>query len=57
MPNKKSKKQFQLQNHFNPDDVYGVLKHKTEIDTDVNEDTNRERLLDESFDNFLDKLN
>lgn len=57
MTNKKSKKHYQLQNHFNQDDVYGVLKQETEVDTDVNEDANRERLLDESIDNFLDTLN
>ena len=56
MPNKNSKKQQQLQYNFNQDDVYGVFKQEIEVDTDVNEDANRERLLDESVDNFLDTL-
>jgi hypothetical protein len=38
---------------FNKNDVYGVLKKETEVDTDVNEDINRERLLDESLSSFL----
>ncbi|MFB5283902.1 hypothetical protein [Peribacillus sp. Hz7] len=36
------------------DDTYGILKQAIEVDTDVNEDPNRERLLDESVDAFLE---
>ncbi len=36
------------------DDTYGILKQEMEVDTDVNEDPNRERLLDESVNAFLD---
>lgn len=36
------------------DDTYGILKQAMEVDTDVNEDPNRERLLDESVDAFLE---
>ncbi len=36
------------------DDTYGILKQELEVDTDVNEDPNRERLLDESVDSFLE---
>jgi hypothetical protein len=36
------------------DDIYGILKQTMEVDTDVNEDPNRERLLDESVDAFLE---
>lgn len=36
------------------DDTYGKLKQEMEMDTDVNEDPNRERLLDESIDSFLE---
>ena len=35
------------------DDTYGIFKQEIEMDTDVNEDPNRERLLDESIDSFL----
>ena len=35
------------------DDTYGILKQEMEVDTDVNEDPNRERLLDESVISFL----
>ncbi len=35
------------------DDTYGILKQEMEVDTDVNEDPNRERLLDESVVSFL----
>ncbi|ERI05323.1 hypothetical protein HMPREF0083_05716 [Aneurinibacillus aneurinilyticus ATCC 12856] len=37
-------------------DVYGISKHEIEVDTDVNEDANREKLLDESFSSFLHSL-
>ncbi|QGQ48301.1 hypothetical protein [Metabacillus sediminilitoris] len=60
MPNQKN-------NHHNPvlhknqvnrlnkeDDIYDILKQTMEVDTDVNEDPNRERLLDESVDAFLE---
>lgn len=30
-------------------DVYGVLRKETEVDSDVNEDRNREQQLDDSF--------
>lgn len=56
MTNKKNKKRQQLHNNFKQDDIYDVLKQQMEFDTDVNEDANRERLLDESVDDFLDKL-
>jgi hypothetical protein len=41
---------------FTENDVYGLSKHEMEVDTDVNEDANRERLLDESLASFLDSL-
>ncbi|MED4531608.1 hypothetical protein [Metabacillus fastidiosus] len=34
--------------------IYGILKQTMEVDTNVNEDPNRERLLDESVDAFLE---
>lgn len=34
--------------------TYGIFKQEIEMDTDVNEDPNRERLLDESIDSFLE---
>ncbi|WP_088102063.1 hypothetical protein [Halalkalibacter urbisdiaboli] len=34
-------------------DTYGIFVQEIEVDTDVNEDPNRERLLDESLDAFL----
>jgi hypothetical protein len=36
------------------DDTYGIFKQEMEVDTDINEDPNRERLLDESIDSFLE---
>ncbi|WP_256992412.1 hypothetical protein [Paenibacillus sp. XY044] len=30
-------------------DVYGILRKETEVDSDVNEDSNREQQLDDSF--------
>ncbi|MGO4889524.1 hypothetical protein ACJ2A9_17390 [Anaerobacillus sp. MEB173] len=38
----------------NEDDTYGIFKQEMEVDSDVNEDSNRERLLDESIDSFLE---
>ncbi|MFD4927965.1 hypothetical protein ACFWMS_03415 [Peribacillus butanolivorans] len=35
-------------------DTYDILKQAMEVDTDVNEDPNRESLLDESVDSFLE---
>ncbi|MFT4413669.1 hypothetical protein ACLM5H_07405 [Fredinandcohnia humi] len=43
-----------IKNQFNQDDTYGVFKLEMEVDTDVNEDSNRESLLDDSVDAFLD---
>ncbi|MFS0823873.1 hypothetical protein [Bacillus sp. 1P02SD] len=40
-------------NSFDPDDTYGVFKSEMEVDSDVNEDMNRERLLDESVEAFM----
>lgn len=40
-------------NHRQNNDPYGVFKQGIEVDTDVNEDSNRERLLDESLDTFI----
>ncbi|MDR4886760.1 hypothetical protein RGU12_04230 [Fredinandcohnia sp. QZ13] len=40
-------------NLFDPDDTYGVFKSEMEVDSDVNEDMNRERLLDESVEAFI----
>ena len=49
-----TKKQMKDQPPFNEKDVYGLAKEEVEVDTDVNEDMNRERLLDESVNAFLD---
>ncbi|WP_257350662.1 hypothetical protein [Pseudalkalibacillus decolorationis] len=35
------------------DDTYGIFKQEMEVDSDINEDPNRERLLDESVDAYL----
>ncbi|MEH7226580.1 hypothetical protein V7112_22520 [Bacillus sp. JJ1566] len=40
-------------NPFDLDDTYGVFKSEMEVDSDVNEDMNRERLLDESVEAFI----
>ncbi|WP_157256115.1 hypothetical protein [Bacillus timonensis] len=40
-------------NLFDPNDTYGVLKSEMEVDSDVNEDMNRERLLDDSVEAFI----
>jgi hypothetical protein len=50
---KVSIKPAQNNTQFNKNDVYGLSKDEIEVDTDVNEDTNRERLLDESLSSFL----
>jgi hypothetical protein len=42
---------------FNKNDVYGVSKNELDVDTDINEDTNRERLLDESLASYLKSIN
>ncbi|MFS0861160.1 hypothetical protein [Fredinandcohnia sp. 179-A 10B2 NHS] len=43
---------------FNTNDTYGVFSQEMEIDSDINEDQNRELLLDESVDAFIeDKMN
>ncbi|MGG0849064.1 hypothetical protein [Peribacillus simplex] len=34
-------------------DTFDILNQEMEVDTDVNEDPNREKLLDESVDAFL----
>lgn len=40
-------------NPFDTDDTYGVFKSGMEVDSDVNEDLNRERLLDDSIEEFI----
>ncbi|MGE7764842.1 hypothetical protein [Peribacillus sp. NPDC096540] len=35
-------------------DTFDILKQAMEVDTDVNEDPNRERLLDDSVNSFLE---
>ncbi|RHW34002.1 hypothetical protein D1B33_14460 [Lysinibacillus yapensis] len=44
---------YQVNEYNIEEDTYGILKKAMEVDTDVNEDPNRERLLDESVDAFL----
>lgn len=44
------------QTHFNQEDVYGVLEDNLEIDSDVNEDRNREALLDASLAEFVEVI-
>jgi hypothetical protein len=41
---------------FNKEDVYGVMNKKIEVDSDVREDQNRERLLDESLSSFVKQV-
>ncbi|MBP1930553.1 hypothetical protein [Ammoniphilus resinae] len=53
MSRKKQDTKHPQGNRFNQDDVYGVLGKKMEVDSDVNEDPNRERLLDEAFNDFV----
>jgi hypothetical protein len=38
-------------------DIYDILSKEIEVDTDVNEDANRERLLDDALDTFLEVQN
>ncbi|MGG1574521.1 hypothetical protein [Fictibacillus sp. NRS-1165] len=47
-------KPVQHSNQNKEDDTYGIFKQEMEMDTDINEDPNRERLLDESIDSFLE---
>ncbi|MFD2680320.1 hypothetical protein [Bacillus seohaeanensis] len=49
MPHKKQVNRLTKQ-----EDTYSIFKQEMEVDTDVNEDPNRERLLDESVDSFLE---
>lgn len=42
---------------FNKKDVYGILGDRLEVDSDVNEDQNREELLDTSFGEFMEEVN
>ncbi|WP_159439902.1 hypothetical protein [Bacillus sinesaloumensis] len=44
------------ENFFDSDDTYGVLKSEMEVDTDVNEDMNREQLLDDSVEAFIESI-
>ena len=41
---------------FNPHDVYGIAKQEMEVDSNVNEDFHRERLLDDSLEVFMDTM-
>lgn len=41
---------------FREDDIYGLFKEEVEVDSDVNEDANREWLLDQSLSSFLESL-
>lgn len=45
------------QANFNKKDVYGVIENDYEVDSDMNEDRNREQLLDESLIEFVDVFN
>ncbi|MDN4072330.1 hypothetical protein [Fictibacillus terranigra] len=54
MPNQENNSHNPIPHKNKKDDTYHILKQAMEMDTDVNEDTNRERLLDESFDSFLE---
>lgn len=45
-----------IRKDFNEDDLYGLSKQEMEVDSDVNEDPNRERLLDESVESFMNSL-
>ena len=54
MQNQKNNRHNQVNQFNKEDDTYGILKQEMEVDTDVNEDPNRERLLDESVDSFLE---
>jgi hypothetical protein len=52
--NKPAKNSNQVKRLNKLDDTNGIFKQEIELDTDVNEDPNRERLLDESIDSFLE---
>jgi hypothetical protein len=52
--NKPVKNSNQVKRLNKLDDTNGIFKQEIELDTDVNEDPNRERLLDESIDSFLE---
>jgi hypothetical protein len=54
MKNKNTSDSIKTENGiFNKEDVYGVMKQEIEVDSDVREDRNRERLLDESLSSFI----
>jgi hypothetical protein len=53
MSNQKNNSHNQVNRLNKEDDIYGIFKQELEVDTDVNEDPNRERLLDESVHSFL----
>lgn len=38
------------------EDVYGLFKKEMEVDSDVNEDQNREWLLDQSMNTFMKSM-
>ncbi|WP_152394270.1 hypothetical protein [Paenibacillus guangzhouensis] len=42
---------------IHPKDNYGVLGNNIEVDSDVNEDRNREEQLDDSFKAWYGKIN
>lgn len=42
---------------IHPEDDYGVLGNKIEVDSDVNEDRNREEQLDDSFEAWYGNIN
>jgi hypothetical protein len=41
---------------LNPKNVDRLASSEMEVDTDVNEDLNREQLLDQSLEDFLDEV-
>jgi hypothetical protein len=53
MRNQKKNSHNQVNRLNKKDDTYGIFKQEMEVDSDVNEDPNRERLLDESVNSFL----
>ncbi|MBS4195029.1 hypothetical protein [Lederbergia citri] len=60
MPNQKNSRhnpvshRIQVNQLNKEDDTYVILKQAMEVDSDVNEDPNRESLLDESVNAFLE---
>ncbi|MCF6409082.1 hypothetical protein [Pseudalkalibacillus salsuginis] len=52
--NRTNQAPFVDQTNKKEDDTYGIFKQEMEVDSDVNEDPNRERLLDESINSFLE---